>query len=567
MGDAMNALLRPVAFAASIVVSALLGPAVLAESAAASPVAVALESELALSRDAGDPVRAFYAARANVPFWLDADGAATPGAAALLAWAGQADANALPPARYGVTALAARLEASARSDPTERAKIETALTALFLSYARDLSSGLLEPSRISRSIDIQPRRPDPAALLGGLAAAPDIAAFLDTLHPAGPDYARLRALYAEMRIVAATGGWGPLVAAGGTMRLGDHGPRVAALRARLIAMGDLAQPVSAEAEQPRVASNEVVTDALPDRTSAAAAFDEALDAAVRQFQARHGLNIDGTVGSATLDAVNTSAAERAAQVAVNMERQRWFPIARTGRYVLINTAAFTMQLFEDGVARFTTRTVVGRSRRFQTPEFNDQLEYIVVNPNWNVPYSIASQEILPLLQENPNYLAENNMQLLGSDLPASEIDWTTVTRRSFPGRLRQMPGPDNALGFVKFLFPNNHSVYMHDTPSRKLFARDRRDFSHGCVRLQDPYDFARLLLSLQGYEDPAAKFDQLRARYGEQWVHLNDPIPVFLTYRSTWVGAAGDRQFRADVYGRDRAMAEAMTALGVRIAG
>jgi murein L,D-transpeptidase YcbB/YkuD len=567
MGDAMNALRRPAAFAASIMVSTFVAQVALAESAATSRVSEAGGSELALSRAVDDPVRAFYEARANAPFWLEPDGAAAPAAAALLDWAGQADANALPPARYGVTALAARVENAGRADADERAKIESALTNLFLTYARDLSSGLLEPSLISRDIDIRPLRPDPATLLGSLAAASDTAAFLQTLAPAGPEYPRLSKLYSELRVIAATGDWGPLVAAGGTMRLGDRGPRVAALRARLMAMGDLTPVVSSETEQPRVASNDVVTDAIPVRTDTAAYFDDVLEVAVRKFQARHGLNIDGTVGPATLGAVNTSAAERAAQAAVNMERLRWFRIEPEGRHVIVNIADFSMRLIENGVERFKTRTVVGQSRRHQTPEFNDQLEFIVVNPIWNVPYSIASKEILPLLQENPDYLIENNMQLVGSDLPASQIDWNTVTRRTFPGRLRQMPGADNALGFVKFLFPNNHSVYMHDTPSRKLFARDRRDFSHGCVRLQDPYDFARLLLSLQGYEDPAAKFDQLRARYGEQWLRLDDPIPVIVTYRSTWADFDGDRQFRSDVYGRDQAMADAMTAMGVSIGG
>ena len=160
------------------------------------------------------------------------------------------------------------------------------------------------------------------------------------------------------------------------------------------------------------------------------------------------------------------------------------------------------------------------------------------------------------------------MTMTGSNVPASEIDWSTVTRRSFPGRLRQLPGPDNALGFVKFLFPNRHSIYMHDTPSRKLFARDRRDFSHGCVRLEKPYDFAHLLLSLQpAVSDPVGKFDRLRAREGEQWVGLADPIPVYLTYRTAWIGDDGTIQLRADVYERDRAVGEAMARVGVVIGG
>jgi murein L,D-transpeptidase YcbB/YkuD len=287
---------------------------------------------------------------------------------------------------------------------------------------------------------------------------------------------------------------------------------------------------------------------------------------VQRFQARHGLNTDGIVGAMTLAALNTTAAERAAQVAVGLERMRWLNYDLGARHIVINTAAFTMTMIENGDPRFSTRTVVGKSGRFQTPDFNDELEFIVVNPTWNVPYSIASKEILPLLQEDPTYLEQNDMELLGSDLPASEIDWSQVTRGSFPGRIRQRPGPGNALGAVKFLFPNQYSIYMHDTPSRKLFARDRRAYSHGCVRLQDPIGFAHLLLSLQD-DDPVGTFNRLRARGGEQWVRVREAIPVYVTYRTAWLDADGVRQFRADVYRRDRDVMAALAAAGVSASG
>jgi murein L,D-transpeptidase YcbB/YkuD len=234
------------------------------------------------------------------------------------------------------------------------------------------------------------------------------------------------------------------------------------------------------------------------------------------------------------------------------------------RHILVNTAAFTMTMIENSAPRFTTRTVVGKSGKFQTPEFNDHLEFIVVNPTWNVPYSIATNEILPELQKDPTYLEQNNMELLDSDLPSSLIDWSQVTRRNFPGRIRQRPGLDNALGSVKFLFPNKYSIYMHDTPSRKLFARDRRDYSHGCVRLENPAGFAHLLLSLQN-NDPVGTFERLRDRGGERWVTIEEQIPVYVTYRTAWLDSDGVRHFRADVYERDRDVVAAMTAAGVSV--
>ncbi|MHA1529736.1 MAG: L,D-transpeptidase family protein [Alphaproteobacteria bacterium] len=523
-----------------------------------SPGAEALRVDLTLQYERSSAERSFYAARAYLPVWLAEDGAAAPAARALLSWAGEADANGLPAARYDVAGLAARLAKARGGAYSHAAALETDLTRLFLTYGRDLASGLLEPRSISRNIDIEPPRPDPAVLLAGAGATGDITAFLDGLAPAGPAYNHLMSLYADMREIARGGGWGPQIAKGRALRPGDRLPRVEQLRARLIALGDLA-PVE------RVAAGAVMNDATPPATGPLV-FDPALEVAVQRFQARHGLNADGIVGTMTLAALNTTAAERAAQAAVNLERMRWLNYDLGERHVLINIAAYTMTMVEHGDARFSTRVVVGKSRKHQTPEFNDELEFIVVNPTWNVPYSIASKEILPLLQEDPTYLEQNNMELLGSDLPASEIDWSQVTRGSFPGRIRQRPGPDNALGAVKFLFPNEHAIYMHDTPSRKLFAHDRRAYSHGCVRLQDPIGFAHLLLSLQD-DDPVGFFDRLRAREDEIWVRVREAIPVYVTYRTAWLDTGGVRQFRADVYRRDRDVMAALAAAGVPAGG
>ena len=556
----MATLRQQAAIAASFLVSALLAGAAGAEShmepaaqPAFSPGAEALRVELALQYDRSSAERSFYAARGYLPVWLAEDGAAAPAARALLSWAGKADANGLPAVRYDVAGLAARLARARGGAYSHASALETDLTRLFLTYGSDISSGLLEPRSVSPNIDIEPRRPDPAVLLAGIGATSDIPAVLDGLGPTGPAYDRLLTLYAKMREIARNGGWGPQIDQGHTLRPGDRNPRVAQLRTRLIALGDLA-PADL------LAANEVMNDATPPSTDPHL-FDPALEAAVRRFQARHGLNTDGIVGAMTLAALNTTAAERAAQAAVGLERMRWLNYDLGARHIVINTAAFTMTMIENGAPRFSTRVVVGKSGRFQTPEFNDQLEFIVVNPFWNVPYSIASREILPLLQEDPTYLEQNNMELVDSDLPASEIDWSQVTRRSFPGRIRQRPGPDNALGAVKFLFPNKHAIYMHDTPAQKLFAYDRRTFSHGCVRLQDPFGFAHLLLSLQT-DDPVGFFDRLRALGDEKWIRVREPIPVYVTYRTAWLDAGGVRQFRADVYRRDRDVMAALAAAG-----
>jgi len=581
-GDAMTTLPRQAAIAAGFLASAFLAGAAGAESStplppdttlattsattqitvpALSPEAEALRAELAHQYVPESAERAFYEARGYLPVWLAEYGEATPAAQALLSWASRADANGLPEGRYGAAVLAARLAKAGSGSindkaANDKAALEIALTRLFLTYGRDISSGLLEPRRLGRNFDLEPRRPDTAVLLADAGATGDTAAFLDGLTPAGPAYDRLLKLYDEMRMIARAGDWGPLIDAGRTLRPGDRHSRIEQLRGRLIALGEMT-PVEV------VATSEVMNDATQPTTDPLL-FDAALEAAVRRFQERHGLNTDGVVGAMTLAALNTTAAERSAQAAVGLERMRWLNYDLGARHIVINTAAYTMMMIEDGAPRFSTRTVVGKSRRFQTPEFNDRLEYIVVNPYWNVPYSIASKEILPLLKEDPTYLEQNNMELLESDLPASMIDWSQVTRGSFPGRIRQRPGPANALGSVKFLFPNKHSIYMHDTPSRRLFARDRRAYSHGCVRLEDPTGFAHLLLSLQD-DDPVGTFEKLREYGSERWVTVREPIPVYVTYRTAWLDADGTRQFRADVYRRDRDVIAALTASGVSI--
>ena len=543
-------------FFMSIPVAGALSPAAATPAQPAdSPLANALRAELVLAKERDAPVRLFYEQRGHAALWLSGDGEPTAAARALLAWASQADGHALPPSRYGVDALADRLSGGGMQD---RATLELDLTRLFLRYARDVSSGLLEPRDVSWEIDIEPRRADPARLLSAAAGARDISLFLASLVPASADYDRLVGLYGTIREAARNGGWGAPIPGGPTLRLGDRSPRVGQIRARLVALGDL--PV---VEQ--LAANEVMTDARPAQDDPSV-IDPSLEAAIRRFQDRHGLNTDGAVGPMTLAALNVPAEKRAEQIAVNLERMRWLNRDFGSRHVMINIAGFSMTLHENGEPRFTTRAVVGKARRHETPEFTDVLEYIVVNPTWNVPRSIATEEILPELREDPTYLARNNMELVGVDVPAGEIDWTTVTKGSFPGRIRQRPGPGNALGSVKFMFPNKYSIYMHDTPARRLFQRDRRDFSHGCVRLQDPVEFAHILLADQT-DDPDGYFRRLRSMGSERWVKLERPIPVVVGYRTAWVADDGTWQFRGDIYGRDDAVAAALRATGVAIIG
>ena len=494
-------------------------------------IAEHLASALSPERAEDRAVEAFYAARGHVPLWLDDHQRLLALRAALQA----APAHALPD-RSAILPV----EALTAAD-------ELAITRVYLAHARALSSGLLDPRRISRDMTRVPVRPATADLLTGLAEAEDAAAFLAGLAPQDPGYAALLERYRQLSALPADA-WGPTVPSGPILRPGESSPRVRALRARLVALGEL----------------DAATPAEPDR------YDGRLAVAVEAFQRRHGLNDDAAVGPMTLAALNASPSDRAAQIAVNLERMRWLNHPLGHRRIVVNQADFTVTLYEGAEVLFHERAIVGMVDR-QTPEFSDTMTHLVFNPTWFVPRSIATRDILPKLRNDPTYLARSNMVLTRADggpLPAdpSAHDFTAYSAGSFPYRIRQRPDPDNALGQVKFMFPNNHAVYLHDTPNRALFARDQRAFSSGCVRVRDPLRLAALLLAPQR-DDPAASIDAMLASGRERHVTLTDPVAVHLVYRTAWRDDAGRDQFRADVYGRDAAVVQALRGAGVVLPG
>ncbi|MFO7853782.1 MAG: L,D-transpeptidase family protein [Paracoccaceae bacterium] len=479
----------------------------------------------------------FYEQRGGAPLWEPAGGPLAP--EPLLAALDAAPSHALPAARYGVDALRARIADVAT--PEDAAALERALSRSLARYVGDMAAGVLRPNRVDSEIHVFPQRPEPHDTLNSAAAAPDFAEWLASLAPQGQGYERLRALYADLVAQERAGGWRAHLGDGGTLRRGDRGPRVARLRERLAELGDPAAP----AEAPE-------------------AFDAQLEITVKTFQRRHGLNADGIVGRRTFAALGADAGERLRQVAVNLERRRWGPRDLEPRHVLANIPDYSMRFVDGERVMHSARVVVGQ-RRHQTPEFSDEMTHMVVNPTWHVPRSIATEEILPELQEDPGYLAEQNMRLVSDmgvpDDPSSH-DFTQYSSGSFPYRVKQRPGPSNALGRVKFMFPNEFSIYMHDTPSKNLFRRDGRAFSHGCVRVENPFEFAYALLEGQ-VDDPASTFHRYLDSRREIYVNFDRPVPVHIVYRTAWVEPDGQPQFRADVYGRDERVWSALEAAGL----
>lgn len=513
-------------------------------AAAASSVASALEALLTVeaSGPAGErasahrvAVQRIYADRAFEPLWVTEAGPSER-ARELVGIIGKADQDGLDPADYDHERLAAGLQAP--PDPASLAELEQRLSRAFLRYSNDLRSGRVTPREVDSELNIDPRPFDAHEALRHAASADDLTAFVAGFAPQSPNYTRLKEALARYRTLAAEEGWGR-VPEGATLRAGERSPHVAAVRDRLLRTGELLGP-AADAEF----------------------YDETLEAAVRVFQDRHGLDVDGAIGPKTLAAMNVTVEDRIQQMLLNMERRRWMPDDLGERHVFVNLADFEMKLVEGPKTVFDSRVVIG-SNVHRTPVFSGEMTYLVLNPYWNVPPSIASKELLPKIRRDVNYFANNNFKLFsgwGADageIDLRTVDWSRVSPRSFPYKVRQDAGDDNALGRVKFMFPNRFNIYLHDTPSRGLFSRSVRNFSHGCIRVAKPIDLAEMILR----HDPEwtrERIEQVVSSGEQRIVKLKDPVMVHITYLTAWVNKDGTLHFRNDVYERDPQLAAAV---------
>jgi len=443
---------------------------------------------------------------------------------------------------------------------------------VYLSLAGDLLAGRFDPVRFEPDWTAPRRTRDLPAYLRQAMADNRIAGSLEALAPDEPGYTALRNALPRYQAIAEAGGW-PAIDAGPELQSGDRGPRVAQLRARLEASGELAPlatPVAAE-DQANRNTDPVTPDlaspdpASPDPASPGPAdpefFDPALQAAVEAFQRSARLEIDGRVGSQTLNELNLSADYRASQIRANLERYRWLPEAMGRRHIRVSIADFSLEARNEGVVERHHDAIVGLTWR-PTPVFSAEMTYIVVNPWWETPASIAVRNELPLFRADPGAVTRLGFQVLDRDgniVDPATIDWNTVPARDFPYRLRQAPGPLNALGEVKLIFPNPHNVYLHDTSNRDLFANNRRCFSSGCVRLRDPFELADWVIA----ETPQLTPEGLReiaAGNTETRLSLAQPIPVYVLYWTVVHDPATGIRFVADLYQRDDELISALEA-------
>ena len=490
---------------------------------------------------AHDEVAAFYRSNSYEPIWTGQTDAERERLTALLKAILHADEHGLPKSAYDTTELTRMMRSI--SSPREQGRVEVELTNLFLTYAHQIQTGILEPSSIDKLMTRDPHRRDPVELLTGFLEADNPDAFMHSLIPQSDEYARLMHKKFEIERLVENGGWGPQVQAG-SLKPGETGSGVEQLRNRLIAMGYLGR-------------------------SATMSYDAEIQRAVQLFQENMGLNADGVAGPATIEAINVPASERLKSIVVAMERERWLSIDRRDRYVWVNLTDFTARIVDGGEVTFETRSVVGANtfdRR--TPEFSDVMEHLVINPSWNVPKSIARNEYVPAMIAAQGDAARHLQIIDGSGrvVPRETIDWTVVTPSYFPFDLKQPPSRGNALGLVKFMFPNQHNIYLHDTPTKYLFDREVRAYSHGCIRLQEPFEFAYALLALQE-DDPEDVFHSILRTGRETTVPLEQDVPVHLVYRTAFSDLRGHMGYRADVYGRDAKLWAALQDAGVSLPG
>ena len=422
----------------------------------------------------------------------------------------------------------------------EQAALDVMLTDSLFRVAYHLRFGKVNPNNLDTNWNFKRELGDqpPAVRMQQAMDAPSLQTFLDELAPRGPIYKRLRVALADYRELAAAGGW-PSVAEGPTLKPGATDERVATIARRLAVTADIA-------------------DAAPYASSAV--YDEALEAGVRKFQARHGLDSDGVIGPATLRAMNVPVETRIEQLRLNLERARWVFDSLSDNFIIVNIAGFRAYVVRDTNIVWQTQVQVGRSYH-QTPVFRDEMKYVVFNPTWTVPYSIATKEMLPRIKKDPTYFDTRDFDIKdrsGALIDPKSIDWSKLSRGNFPYTFVQRPGPRNALGRVKFIFPNEHSVYLHDTPSKALFGRAERAFSHGCVRVQNPFDLAEVLLGSDGWDQDKIKatLDSLETKT----VYLPEALPVLLLYWTADIGQTGDVHFYTDVYERDARITKAMAA-------
>ncbi|GAB5520596.1 MAG: L,D-transpeptidase family protein [Rhodothermales bacterium] len=508
-------------------------------NASADSISTALHGTLP---DSTSQVARLYEANNYGLHWIENDGTLRPHAEALIEALPEAERHGLSFSEDRLNDLRTRFEEARSHASLENViALDLALSDLAIQFGTDLRMGRVNPQNLKAEVYIKASSDDFGDVLSAWMTEPEPPSFTETFAPDHPIYLRLQEALQRYRQYAKDGGW-ETVAEGAddlVLEIGETSPYVPALRNRLALAGNLAS------------------------SSEDSTYDVNVAAAVADFQERHGLAVDSVLGPNTLAALNVPIDARILQLELALERWRWLPHELADRFILTNVPGFNVYAIEnnDNIA-LEMRTVVGAAYGDQeTPVLADTMTYVDFRPYWNVPDGIAANEIMPKVREDASYLDQKQYEIVshfGSD--ATVYDVSEVDLDEIPGQyhIRQRPGPHNSLGLVKFMFPNEHAIYLHDTPADALFDRAERDFSHGCVRLAEPDRFGAYILGRQGWD--LARVQDAMQSGDHQIVSLEEPIPVYIMYLSAFAEPDGYVTLHDDIYGQDADLATRLNA-------
>lgn len=485
----------------------------------------------------------FYTANQFKPIWT-AGGHVLPRAVTMLKTMSKAGDDGLVAKNYLPTGLTSfdNVEEMIVNDPVAIAQFDIAMTAATLKYARHMSGGQFDPNRLSLYNDIKPQTVSADAVMKVLGFSPFPESYIASLAPQNPQYAAFKSAISKL---SDSGKKLDEIAGGPDLKVGNTDGRIPEIRSRLQTLGVSVPELDSKAD-PTI-------------------FDKKLGVSVKKFQAASKIKATGIINAATLKALNADhSGDERKRLVINMERLRWLPKNLGSRFVFVNQPAYEVNVMDQGQVAWHSRVIIGKPMN-QTYSFYDQIETVVFNPSWGVPASIIINEYGPKSRKDPSYLDRNGFKIKdanGDQISSRDIDWWSIGQAPKFG-VQQPPGSDNALGELKFLFPNSHDIYMHDTPTKNLFADSTRAYSHGCVRVQNPREFASVLLGMN--EEDVAKnlgqkakkgknIDPTEAFVDSHSVNLAQKVPVYLTYFTAWTDQSGKIQYYNDIYGRDAAM-------------
>jgi murein L,D-transpeptidase YcbB/YkuD len=517
----------------SWVVADVQGQAIVAELSSQKPLT-------RVAQDERQPILDLYRNGGFKPLWLTGI-APSERAKKILAYAAKTNEDGMDPLAYLPASLSSfdNIDDQVGVDPQSLAQFDISMTAAVLKLARQISGGQFDPNRLSLYNDITPERVDATQALKVLAWTPFPENYLNDLEPKHPAYAVMKAELAKLRASNTKPPY-KKIAEGKPVKVGGSDPRISVIRDRMQDMGFLNS-------QDNVGDPELANT-----------LDAELSAALKEFQKSVKLRQTGKLDLATVKNLNHDSSQKEIQRLVyNMERLRWLPKNLGSRYVFVNQPAFEVRVMDHGNQVWRSNVIVGKPLS-QTAAFHDEVETVVFNPSWGVPQSIIVNEYLGKLRRDPSYLDRQGFKVIapnGKVVSSRSVNWAAYGSRP-PFGVQQPPGKGNALGELKFLFPNSHDIYMHDTPTKNLFAESSRTFSHGCIRVQNPREFATVLL---GWD--RAKVDAETDSRKSESIPLSHKVPVHITYFTAWPDSSGKLNYFNDVYERDEAMGKAITAL------